>query len=407
MEENIKKTETTKENIKDTKNKSKKGLRMILVIIFIAIFSLISYISLRGSYLEYKELGENFVEVFFTNLKYRYSIIGINFALLYFIIYSTNRGIKKGLKVFFEKEEKTMPKLLNKSLSLVISALVSVVVGNIAMEKLLLYVGNTSFGITDQIFNMDISYYMFQKPLIEMVIYYIIGIVIGLSIYSSIYHVIVFNMFFDGIDGKMLKQSLFLKKLIRNIRFVGIGIALITLLNTQNILFGKMFSINNDIEIIGAGYTEATIKLWGDIIFAIVIIIGMWRATIHFTNGNNKKIIKDIALIPVYLIGLFLVIIVFNMLFVNSNKYDKEKQYIAYNIKNTKDAYNINIEQVNLNASGTITQQEVDENKNVINNVAIISKEAVLNTLEDNQTGTGYYLYRNANIAKYKINGRR
>ena len=32
-----------------------------------------------------------------------------------------------------------------------------------------------------------------------------------------------------------------------------------------------MLSINNDIEIIGAGYTEATIKLWGYIIFAFVI----------------------------------------------------------------------------------------------------------------------------------------
>ena len=65
--EEIKKTDATKENIKDSKKKNSK-LRMILVLIFIALFALITYISLRGSYLEYKELGENFVEVFFTNL---------------------------------------------------------------------------------------------------------------------------------------------------------------------------------------------------------------------------------------------------------------------------------------------------------------------------------------------------
>lgn len=403
MEEKVKKTDATKDNIKQRKNKT--GMRMVLVIIFIAIFSLISYISLRGSYLEYKELGENFVEVFFTNLKYRYLIIGINFIVLYFIIYFTNRGIKKGLKVFFDKDQKTMPKLLNKSLALMISAIVSVIVGNIVMKKLLLYIGNTSFGINDQIFNMDISYYMFQKPLIEMFIYYFIGIIIGLSIYSALYYIIVFNIFFDGIDGKMLRQSLLIKKIIRNVRMVAVGIAIITLLNTQNILFGKMLSINDDIEIIGAGYTDATIKLWGYIILAFIIAIGIWRATIHFSNGNNKKIVKDLLSIPIYLVGLFFAVILFNIIFVNSNKYDKEKQYIAYNIKNTKDAYNINVEEVNLETSGTITEQEVNENKPVINNIAIISQDAVLNTLKDSQTGTGYYSYRNANISKCNING--
>ena len=63
--EEIKKTDATKENIKDSKKKNSK-LRMILVLIFIAIFALITYFSLRGSYLEYKELGANFVNVFFT-----------------------------------------------------------------------------------------------------------------------------------------------------------------------------------------------------------------------------------------------------------------------------------------------------------------------------------------------------
>lgn len=402
--EEISKTNATKENIKDNNKKNSK-LRMILVLIFIALFALITYISLRGSYLEYKELGENFVEVFFTNLRYKYILIGINFVILYFIIYFTNKGIHKGLKVFFDKDNKKMPKLLNKSLALVISAIASVIVSNIMIKKLLLCIGNTSFGIADPIFNIDISYYMFQKPFIEMIIYYFIGIFVGLSIYSAIYYIIAFNMYFDGIDRKMLKQSLLMKKIIRNIRLIAIGIAAITLLNTQNILFGKMLTINSDTEITGAGYTDATVKLWGYVIFAIVIVVAIWRATINFAKSNTKKILQDLAIIPAYLVGLFLVIILFNLIFVNSNKFDKEKKYLSYNIKNTKDAYNINVDEVNLEASGTITSQEVSENKNVVNNIAIISQDAVLNTLKDNQTGTGYYSYRNANIAKYEING--
>ena len=109
-------------------NKRKKSkTRIILVLLFLLLFAGISYIELRGSYLEYFELGQNYTNIFYTNLTYRYGIMAVNFVILYFILYFTNRGIKKGLKPFFEKEKKEIPKLPNKSLALVISALVSFV----------------------------------------------------------------------------------------------------------------------------------------------------------------------------------------------------------------------------------------------------------------------------------------
>ena len=95
----------------------------------------------------------------------------------------------------------------------------------------------------------------------------------------------------------------------------------------------------------------------------------------------------------------------FDLIYVNSNELDKERNYISANIKNTKDAYNINIEETNLEASGTITKEEVDESQNVINNIPVISKDAVLETLENNQSNAGYYVYPSATLAKYNING--
>ena len=111
-QETIMDTANTKET-RDMKRKGKKRTRMTLVLIFLILFIGISYIQLRGSYLEYKELGEKYINIFYTNMFYRYGIMAINFVFLYIIIYFTNRGIKKGLKPFFEKEQKTMPKLLN------------------------------------------------------------------------------------------------------------------------------------------------------------------------------------------------------------------------------------------------------------------------------------------------------
>ena len=108
---NTKEISTTEENKKEVVQKKKSKTRMILVIIFLLLFLLVSYISLRGNYLEYLELGEKYTNIFYTNLSYKYGIMTINFVVLYFIIYFTNRGIKKGLKPFFEKEKKEMSKL--------------------------------------------------------------------------------------------------------------------------------------------------------------------------------------------------------------------------------------------------------------------------------------------------------
>ena len=74
MEDN-KKQETIMDtaNTKETRQRNKKGknrTRMMLVVIFLLIFAGISYIQLRGSYLEYRELGEQYIDIFYTNIIY-------------------------------------------------------------------------------------------------------------------------------------------------------------------------------------------------------------------------------------------------------------------------------------------------------------------------------------------------
>ena len=222
----------------------------------------------------------------------------------------------------------------------------------------------------------------------------------------ALYYVIVFNRFFDGIDGKMLKESLFMKKLMRNIMMIIVGIGLMTIVNTQNVMYGKILTVGENIEINGAGMTEATVQLYGYIIFAFVIVIFANRALKAFKVRNTGKVLKNLAVIPGYLVILFVAMLAFDLIYVNSNELDKEKKYISENIKNTKIAYNVNIEETNLENSGTITKDKISENGNVISNIPIVSKASVLQDLQSNQTSTGYFNYPNANLAKYNVNGK-
>ena len=64
-------------------------------------------------------------------------------------------------------------------------------------------VNGTSFAIQDPMFGLDISYYIFQKPVIETFILYYIIFLVALSLYMALYYVIVFNRYFDGVEGNV------------------------------------------------------------------------------------------------------------------------------------------------------------------------------------------------------------
>lgn len=383
-----------------------KKMRAIIVIAFIAIYALGTYVSLRGQYLEYVELGEQYVEKFFTDIKYKYSIMGITFVLLSIILYFTNKGIKKGLKPFFEQEKREVPKLPNKSITLIVAAIVSVIVSNDLVDKVLLFVSNASFGKTDIIFNLDISYYMFIKPLVEALLSDFVKMMIALSAYMAGYYIIIFNFYFKAVDRELLRKSKLIKKLLRNAIIVSIGMALQNALNTQNIVTGKFLTLNNGTELTGAGVIESTIQLWGYLILSVIIVIAVIISVKFFVQNKMKKIVYPVAVVPIYLVTLFLVMVGYDCIFVKSNEFDKERKYISENIKSTQEAYNIKVKETSIDYSGTIKEDEVEKNDDVIDNITIVNKDLVKKSLKDTQTETGYYIYNSVSLAKYNINGK-
>ena len=370
-------------------------IKNILVTVFILLYIIITYVTLRAEYLECAELGNQYIQNFWTNLQYKYAIMGISFIIICTIMIFTNRGIKKGLKPFFENDKKEMPKLPNKSIVFIASVIGSIIISETLVEQVLLFASNVSFQKVDIIFGLDISYYMFIKPLIETIINYILKFMILLSGYITAYYIIVFNLFFDGIDRAMLKKSKLIKDLLRNVIICAILIGINTIFSTQNILTDTFLTIGEDVELTGAGFIESTIKLWGYSIFAIVIVISVIMSVIFFVKNKNKKIMYTLLTIPGYLVVLFFVMLLTDAIFIQPSEFDKEKKYIEENINSTKLAYGINAVEANVEYSNTITENEINESQNVIKNIPIISQNMVKQSLEDSQTEAGYYTFRN------------
>ena len=398
------------EQSKQNSNKQKKSkARMYIVLLFILLVAIVGYIIYRGEYLEILEIGENYLSIFWQNVNYTAIAFIINFIFLFCVIYINNTRIKNALKPFFDTEKKQMPKLPNKSISLILSVIVSAITTEAILNKYMLFTNSTWFGKNDPVFGLDIGFFMFQKPFIETLFTYAILLIIGLTIYTIIYYIAVFNICFDGIDRETLKNSKLLKQLFTNIKILAILVAGFVLVKTLDIGFDKFLNLQEDTtySIYGAGITDTTIKLWGYRVLPILIILSVFMAIRAFNKGSTKKVIMWILIVPAYLVILLIVMALFQIIFVTPNELDREEQNIRNNIEYTKEAYGINSDVFTIENGGeTITESELSQLSNTINNIVIVSEDTLLKDLNTVQTEKGYYTYNTSAIASYRVRGK-
>lgn len=401
--------EQSKQNGKEGNKQKKSKARMYIVLLFILLVSIVGYIIYRGEYLEILEIGENYLSIFWQNVNYTAIAFIINFIFLFCVIYINNTRIKNALKPFFDTEKKQMPKLPNKSISLILSVIVSAITTEAILNQYMLFTNSTWFGRNDPVFGLDIGFFMFQKPFIETLFMYAILLIIGLTIYTIIYYIAVFNICFDGIDRETLKNSKLLKQLFTNIKILAILVAGFVLVKTLDIGFDRFLNLQEDTtySIYGAGITDTTIKLWGYRILPILIILSVFMAIRAFNKGSTKKVVMWILVVPAYLIILLIVMALFQVIFITPNELDREEQNIRYNIEYTKEAYDINTDVFTIENGGeTITEGELSQLSNTINNIVIVDEDTLLKDLNTVQTEKGYYTYDTSAIASYRVDGK-
>jgi len=408
--DNNQKVEVAKAEVNKKTNETKKKVnktRRIAVLLVLLVFVVITGISLRAEYLNYLEIGETYISVLIQKIQNKYIVLGTVFVTTYIFIYVLNKFIIKGLKKFFDEEKKEMPKLPNKSLSLVVALLSGTIASSMLADKLAIFNNAGVFGIEDPIFRMDIGYYMFTLPFIQTVLMFCIGFCIVTLIYIALYFVIALNSYFDGVDGETLKKNTFVKLELFVVILLAIAFCTYIFVNAQNILTGNMVQIGdeNTTSLVGAGKSDVTVKLWGYRILSFVIAVSVIRLLSYVKKGNFKQGIISVLLVPTYLLILFVVLIGFQAINVGRNELDSEKDYIAFNIDNTKKAYNIDINQQNIDNYTTITSEQVENNQDVINNIPLITEDVTLTTVAEHQENSVYYNYENTFLALYKING--
>lgn len=383
----------TKEKVEKKRN---IAVRYIVVSLTLFVVALALLIAFRAEFLSIKEIGEQYTDIFFKNVNNRLCLAGGIFVVTYLVIYISNKFIKHGLKKFFAEENKELPKLPNKTFAM-IGGLIAALVGMMMLyRKYTMFVNIAWFGKSDPIFNTDIGYYIFTLPFIQSLITFAIGSLVCLIIYTAFYYVVVMNTYLDGVDIEVLKKNTFIKQIIAILTIIALLVSTYIFMTSQNILTQDMLKVESQksFELVGAGKTDVTIKLWGYRIFAVILFLAAVRLLRYTKKANFKQAMLSIAIVPTYLIGLFICMLYYDQFIVKNEVLDNQKKYIGYHISNTKEAYGLNLEQQSIDDYDTITYNEILGNSNVIQNIPIVSSDITRTTVSEHQEDGVYYSYQ-------------
>ena len=393
-------------------NKIKKHSTRKTIVIIVSILALIiGYAILRTSYLEMKEIGNEYTNVFSTQIMYYCITFIINFVFLFLSFFFTNKQIKKSIKIFFDEEKKQMPKFPNKSVSFIIALIGSILSSEILLKNALLAFSNSKFGIKDPIFNYDISFFVLIKPFLRIIVAYLLIVIAATIAYAIIYSIIILNKSFEtGVSRELIKKAKIAEKLSGRVKLIAILIgAFILLFMIYNIGNEKFQTIDlsdgSSLALIGASSGDATVKLAGYTILAFLAIISILRAFKAVKQEKLRSVVANLMIVPVYLIILAFVLAIYQWIFVGSNTLAKNDNYIKNNINYTQQAYGISSDETTIDYSGTITNKQIENNSEILNNIDVVSSENVLKDLENSKTSDGYYTYRQTQIEEYNIKG--
>ena len=395
--------------------------KLIIGIALLAVLLVWSLISIYPDWLWFKNL--NFSPVFWTMLLSKFGfgtivwlllilIISINFFIARRLILKNNTVATQDNEVTFISQLGLSNKALN-TLLIAFVLLLSFIVASKSSSQwdmILRYLYQQPFGNTDPIFGKDIGFYVFSLPLYTFIqngllILIVLAGLITIAWYLKEGALQIVGEFVQSEEKPIsFPKITIIESAKKHIIFLGGLIVILLAWSFYLKLFSLLYSTQG--PAFGASYTDVHVKI---LAYKIMIPVTLAFAFMVFLEVFRPR--KKLTLISggiwlgAILISGTIVPILVQKFIVQPNELAKEATYIAYNIDNTRKAYNLNkIKEVDFSVSDTLTEEVIRKNNVTIQNIRIWDERPLLQTYRQIQAIRLYYDFHNIDVDRYLIN---
>ena len=297
---------------------------------------------------------------------------------------------------------------LGKYLYIVLAVIISglcILMGYIATDKweiFLRYFNSVSFGTNDPLFNNDVGFYVFKMPFLKSLYGWSFGVFLLVTLMTIVLY------FFHGAiitDSNRFEPP----RGVRAHLFSLVGITLLLKAwGYRFTMYYLLYSSGTSVVKYGAGYAESHARLP---ILWIMLVLCVITALVFFVS----MFIRRIRYAAVFFALLFLAGFIGRMypgvvqqFQVKPNEQDKERQYIAHNVKFTRKAYNLEkIETHTYNPEAEeLTLDSIKQNVPVMENIRLWDWRPLRRIYRAIEEPRPVYEYADVDIDRYKVGGR-
>ncbi|MFD3155340.1 UPF0182 family protein [Haloimpatiens sp. FM7330] len=385
------------------------GFTIIGIIIFVALF-LDTIVNFVVNIKWFQEV--NYLSVYLTKISAVFKLMIPVFILIYITIWLYYRSLKKCVEKWNSEKKVITFKKSNKFFmifDIIVSLIISISISTNYWYRILQFTNAENFNVTDPIFNIDISFYIFKLPLIESIYNIFMILLIVLVVVTLITYFLLNAKDRMSIRGSLQNAKEFKSGLTK---FAGRQLAIVSALILLLLSLGYMIKAWNLVYsprgvVFGASYTDVKVSL---LFYKIIVVVSLIASIVVFISVLTSKV-KPIFASIIIIVGLIVVenaaaIIVQNLI-VRSNEKTVEQEYITHNIKYTRKGFNIDkTEESQYAIKNNLTTKSLKNNEDTIKNIKINSFKPALEYYNQLQVSKYYYSFNDIDVDRYNINNR-
>lgn len=260
-----------------TKRVVKKVGFVISILVILAIVFSIAF-DLFLELIQIKEIGRNFVSVFWKNFYVKLSVQVVSFMILFFVFFVNNAVIKRNIERIVGKISLLKKNILNVIVSVLLALIASRYLENNLYIKFLTFKHSKPFNIKDPIFNKDVGYYVFERPFFLSIVNFLFYLVIFVCIYTVVLYIVLYGFAFVSRVNSW--GVLYDKKVRSHIFFNLILIFVIKIFTLKYEMEGLLYSFFG--EVVGVGYTDYYIRM-NYFRLSYIVLVAVILLSIYFS----------------------------------------------------------------------------------------------------------------------------
>lgn len=265
-----------------------------------------------------------------------------------------------------------------------------------------LYLNSQLAGATDPVFNIDVSFYLFKLPALNLISDWLTTLT--LILFISIGGIAFYHQYVERMQG--LGSSETRKRVMRIVNLAAAPLALALAVSAYLSRYDLLDKRHNLFT--GMNYADYNVRLPGLTVLTVVLLVAVIALIVNALVMRRQRLIILIAVtvVAVWAVALLIIPQIVQSFSVNPNELAKESAFIQRNIDMTRRAFALErFDEKPVLAVPTLTAEEVQSNQPTIENIRLWEEDTLKDNYSQNQAIRTYYEFRQPDVDRYLING--